>query len=182
MTNAANKLVCFGMSLLLCASIFSVPAKADRRSDPLNQLEIDQLRDTAQEPELRLKLYIKFARTRLDAIEQTRSDPKVTDKAQQTHDRLQDFLDVFDELNDNVDTFADRREDLRKALKVVIEGDNEFQSKLRALKDAAEATPAETKAYDFLLTNAIETVDSSIEDHRQLLDTQEEAAKHKKKR
>jgi hypothetical protein len=180
MTNAANKLVCFGMSLLLCASIFSVPAKADRRSDPLNQLEIDQLRDTAQEPELRLKLYIKFARTRLDAIEQTRSDPKVTDKAQQTHDHLQDFLDVYDELNDNVDTFADRKSDLRKTLKFVIDADTEFQAKLRALKGSATAIPAETQKYDFLLNNALDTVDASSQDHRRLLAEQDEAAKHKR--
>jgi predicted nucleic acid-binding Zn-ribbon protein len=162
--------------------LFAISAPAEKRRDALNQLEIDQLRDTAQEPLERLKLYLDFARARLQALDKARSDPKVTDRGQETHDHLQDFLDVFDELNDNVDTFADRKEDLRGALKVVIDGDSEFQSKLRALKDAAEATPAEIKAYDFLLTNAIETVDSSIEDHRQLLEEQEEAAKHKKKK
>ncbi|HEX4484764.1 MAG TPA: hypothetical protein VH088_00760, partial [Terriglobales bacterium] len=161
--------------LLVC----SVNAVAEKRRDPLNQIEIDQLRDAAQEPLDRLKLYVEFGRARLLALDKARSDPKATDHGGETHDRLQDFLDVYDELNDNVDTFADRKEDLRKALKVVIEGDSEFQSKLRALKDAAGTTPDETKAYDFLLTNAIETVDSSIEDHRQLLESQEEAFKHK---
>jgi hypothetical protein len=160
----------------------TVCASAEKRRDPLNQIEINQLRDTAQEPLDRLKLYVEFGRARLLALDKARSDPKVTDRGAETHDLLQDFLDVFDELNDNVDTFADRKEDLRKALKVVIEGDSEFQSKLRALKDAAGTTPEETKLYDFLLTNAIETVDSSIEDHRQLLESQEEAFKHKKKK
>jgi septal ring factor EnvC (AmiA/AmiB activator) len=180
MRSAACRFVSVGMVLLLSGSIFNVPVQADRRRDPLNQLEIDQLRDTAQEPELRLRLYIKFARTRLDAIEQARSDPKVTDKAQQTHDRLQDFLDVYDELNDNVDTYADRKSDLRKALKIVIDADTEFQAKLRALKGSATATPAETQEYDFLLNNALDTVDSSAQDHRQLLAEQDEAAKHKR--
>jgi len=167
--------LCFGLALLLCFS-----AWANRRRDPLNQLEIDQLRDAAQEPDQRLKLYIKFARSRLDAIEQVRSDPKVTDRAQQTHDRLQDFLDVYDELNDNVDTFADRKSDLRKALKAVIDADTEFQARLRALKSSATAVPAETQKYDFLLNNALDTVDASAQDHRQLLAEQEQAAKHKK--
>jgi septal ring factor EnvC (AmiA/AmiB activator) len=175
MKNIAGKFMCLGLVLLVCGS-----AWADRRHDPLNQLEVDQLRDTAQEPDLRLKLYVKFARTRLDAIEQLRSDPKVTDRAQQTHDRLQDFLDVYDELNDNVDTFADRRSDLRKALKAVIDADTEFQAKLRALKTSATALPAETTKYDFLLKNALDTVDASAQDHRQLLAEQDEAAKHKK--
>src|SRR5205809_390923 len=78
-------------SLLLPALIS--PAWSQRRRDPLTRLEVDQLRDTAWEPELRLKLYIKFARARLAAVEQVRSDPKVTDRAQATHDKLQDFLD-----------------------------------------------------------------------------------------
>jgi hypothetical protein len=166
----------------IASLLFAIPATAQKHPDPLNQLEIDQLRDTAQDPLERLKLYVGFARARLQALDQARSDPKVADRGAETHDRLQDFLDIFDELNDNVDTFADRKEDLRKALKVVIEGDSEFQSKLRALKDAAGVRPAELKAYGFLLTNAIETVDSSIEDHRQLLDAQVEAAKQKKKK
>lgn len=162
--------------------LFVITATAQKHPDPLKQLEIDKLRDTAQDPLERLKLYVEFARARLQALDQARSNPKVTDRGVETHDRLQDFLDIFDELNDNVDTFADRKEDLRKALKVVIEGDSEFQSKLRALKDAAGVSPAELKSYGFLLTNAIETVDSSIEDHRQLLDAQIEAAKQKKKK
>ena len=162
--------------------LFVITATAQKHPDPLNQLEIDKLRDTAQDPLERLKLYVEFARARLQALDQARSNPKATDRGVETHDRLQDFLDIFDELNDNVDTFADRKEDLRKALKIVIEGDSEFQSKLRALKDAAGVSPAELKSYGFLLTNAIETVDSSIEDHRQLLDAQIEAAKQKKKK
>ena len=162
--------------------LFVITATAQKHRDPLNQLEIDRLRDTALDPLERIKLYVEFARARLQALDQARSDPKVTDRGVETHDRLQDFLDIFDELNDNVDTFADRKEDLRKALKVVIEGDSEFQSKLRALKDAAGVSPAELKSYGFLLTNAIETVDSSIEDHRQLLDAQMEVAMQKKKK
>jgi hypothetical protein len=170
------------MTVIAWLLLLTVPTFAQKHHDPLNQLEIDQLRDTAQEPVERLKLYVEFVRARLQALDKARSDPKVSDRGQETHDRLQQFLDVFDELNDNIDTFADRKEDLRKALKAVIEGDSEFQAKLRALKDAAGTTPQETKAYDFLLTNAIQTVDSSIADHRQLLEEQEETAKHKKKK
>ena len=175
MKNPAVRLVCLGFALL-----WGSAAGADRHRDPLTQPEVDQLRDTAQEPAMRLKLYIKFARARLEAIEQVRSDPKVTDRARETHDRLQDFLDVYDELNDNVDTYADRKADLRKALKSVIDADTEFQAKLQALKSSASAIPAETQQYTFLLNNAVETVEASAQDHRQLLAEQEEAAKHKK--
>lgn len=155
-------------------------ARAERKRDPLTAPEIDQLRDTALEPDLRLKLYVMFARARLVSLEQARSDPKTTDRGLETHDRLQDFLDVYDELNENIDTYVDRKSDLRKVLKTVIEADTEFQAKLRALHDSANTAKDEAKQYEFLLSNALETVDASAQDHRQLLSEQEEAFKHKK--
>ncbi len=153
---------------------------AQRRRDPLTGTEIDQVRDTSWEPKLRLPLYVEFARTRLVKLEQVRSDPKVKDRAKQTHDLLDDFQLLYDELNDNIDTYVDRRDDIRKPLKTVIEADTEFQAKLRALKDAANVPPKEADQYEFVLTNAIETVDSATEDHRKLLADQEDQAKHKK--
>ena len=170
--------------ILLCLVpllLLSAVAAAQRRRDPLTPVEIDQLRDTAQEGDERLKLYVTFARARLDMLAKARSDPKVTDRGEETRNRLQDFLDIYDELNDNIDTFVDRKADIRKALKAIIEADTEFQSKLRALKDAASVDQNELKKYEFLLTNTLETVDASVADHRQLLTEQEEAAKRKKK-
>lgn len=156
-------------------------AQAQSRHDVLTQPEIAQLRETAQDPLERLKLYIKFARARLASLEQAHADPKLADRAQQIHDRLQEFLSVYDELNDNVDTFADRKADMRKPLKHVIEADTEFQAKLRAFRDSGAAKEAEVGQYEFLLTNTIETVDTSAKDHRDLLKEQEEASKQKKK-
>ena len=168
---------------LIVAVVFLIAASAaaDRRRDPLTSAEVDQLRDTATEPELRLKLYVKFARARLASLEEKRNEAKVTDRGRQTHDGLEDFLAVYDELNDNIDMYVDRKEDIRKPLKAVMEADTEFQAKLRALNSAAGATPQEKNEYQFVLTNAIETLDSSADDHRKLMVEQEEAAKHKKK-
>jgi hypothetical protein len=78
--------------------------------------------------------------------------------------------------------YVDRKEDFRAALKVVIDADTEFQSKLLALRDAAGVTPGETKQYEFVLTTALETLDNSVESHRQVLIDLEEAAKKKKKK
>ena len=164
----------------VCLFAVAVSAGAQRRRDPLTQPEIDQVRDASWEPQQRLVLYVKFARDRLVKLEQMRADPKVKDRGQKTHDMVDDFLLIYDELNDNIDTYNDRRDDIRKPLKAVIDGDTEFQAKLRALKDAADIPPEEAKRYEFVLTNAIDTLDTSAEDHRKLLADQEEAAKHKK--
>ncbi len=162
-------------------ALLNSPAWAQRQRDSLTNPEVDQLRDTALEPDLRVKLYVKFARARLASLEPAQSDSKTTDRGKETHDRLQEFLDVYDEMNENIDTYVDRKSDLRKALKAVIEADTEFQAKLRALKDAANTAKEEAKQYEFLLSTALETLDSSAQEHRQLLTEQEEAAKQKKK-
>ena len=167
--------------LPLVAAIWS-PLSAQRRRDPLNPLEIDQLRDAMLDPDERLKLYVKFSRDRMTKLEQMRSDPKTTDRARQTHDMLEDFLGVYDELNDNIDMYVGRKDDIRKPLKVIIEADTEFQSKLRALKNAANSNATEASQYEFLLTDALDTVDSSADDHRKTLAEVGEYMKRRKKK
>jgi hypothetical protein len=175
--NAATFRTCagFGLFMLIAAS-----GSAQRHRDPFTPAEIDQIRDASWEPQKRLTLYVQFSRDRLAALEQMRNDPKTKNRAQQTHDRLDDFLLIYDELNDNIDTYIDRRNDIRKPLKVIIDADTEFQAKLRALKDAANVPPEEAKQYEFVLTNALDTVDTSAEEHRTRLTEQQETAKHKK--
>jgi len=164
------------LSLLLCAS----SALGQKHRDPLTQPEMDQIRDASWEPQQRLALYVQFVRARLAKLEEVRSDPKVTDRPHQTHDLLDAFQRLYDELNDNIDTYVDRKDDIRKPLKLIIAADTEFQAKLRALKDEAGVKPAEYREYEFVLTNAIDTVDTSADDHHKILQDQEDAAKHKK--
>ncbi len=182
--------VALGVAMLLALPIFFFSAGAplisplwaqERRHDPLNPLEIDQLRDAMMEPEARLKLYVQFSRDRMTKLEQMRSDSKTKDRARQTHDMLEDFLAVYDELNDNIDMYVGRKDDIRKPLKAVIEADTEFQAKLRALKNSSDTNAAELSQYEFLLTDALDTVDSSADDHRKTVVEVEEYMKKKKK-
>jgi hypothetical protein len=168
------------LALLFCL-MNPLPGAAQQKRDPLNPLEIDQLRDAMLDPVQRLKLYVQFSRERIVKLEQMRSDPKTKDRAQQTHDMLADFLAIYEELDDNVDMYVGRKDDIRKPLKEVIEADTEFQSKLRALKDAANASPEEAKRYEFVLADALDTVDSSADDHRKTVAEVEEYMKKKTK-
>ena len=173
----ATRVRCAFCTILLLAAC---AVQAQRHREPLTQPEIDQIRDASWEPRQRLTLYVQFARARLVKLEQMRNDPKTVDRPRQTHDLLDDFQLLYDELNDNIDTYVDRKDDIRKPLKLIIEADTEFQAKLRALKDAADIPAAESQKYEFVLTNVLETVDSSSEDHRKLLADQEDAARHRK--
>src|SRR6202165_3127869 len=137
-----------GWSLML---IIAAVAAGERRRDPLTQAEIDQVRDASWEPLQRLGLYMKFARSRLVGLEEMRNDPKTKNRAAQTHDKLDDFLLIYDEINDTGDTYLNRKDDIRKPLKLIIEADTEFQAKLRALKEAADIPADEGKTYEVIL-------------------------------
>ncbi len=169
--------LCFGTALLL---VGSTVMQAQRHREPLTQPEIDQIRDASWEPKQRLALYVQFTRARLVKLEEMRNDPKVKDRPRRTHDMLDDFLLLYDELNDNIDTYVDRKDDIRKPLKMIIDADTEFQAKLRGLKEAADVSAEELQQYQFVLTDILDTVDTSLQDHRKLLTDQEDAAKHKK--
>ncbi len=167
-------------ALILLLMVLTICAQ--QRRDPLNPPEVDQLRDAMLDPDTRLKLYVKFARDRMNKLEQMRADPKTVNRPKQTHDLLEDFLAVYDELNDNVDMYTGRKDDIRKPLKTIIEADTEFQAKLRAIKDSAHLDAGESQQYEFLLSNAIDTVDSSADDHRKSVAEVEEYVKHKKQK
>lgn len=167
-----------GFSLVLTS--VTIAAGQVHHRDPLTNAEVEKIRDTAQIPDERLKLYVGFARTRLDKVQQIHADTKAADRAAQTRDAVQEFLDLYDELNTNVDTYADRGSDLRKALKPVIEADTEFGAKLRAFKSAL-GNSREARDDDFLMDAALEAVDSAAKDHRDLLAEQEVTFKNKKK-
>lgn len=142
--------------------------------EPLDETEIDKLREVAQEPDKRLKLLVEFARARLTAIDQLRSDPhSAAGRGPRVHDLLEDFTKLVDEIGDNLDDYAAHKYDLRKALKTVIDGDTEFQLKLRTLKEQGAGAGAkagtETGDYSFVLQNATEAVNLSLEDSRKLL-------------
>lgn len=168
---------------LVCLLLVSMTAFAQRqRRDPLTDLEIDKVRDSALDPDVRLKLYVEFARARLDKLEKARADAKGTDRDNQIKDSLQDFIDIYDELDDNVDTFADRDDDIRKPLKPVIEADTEFGAKLRAFKASLANSREDATKFDFLAGSALQAVDDAAKDHRDLLAEQEEKFKNKKEK
>jgi hypothetical protein len=153
--------------------------QGQRRHDPLNSAEIEQLRETALEPEKRLKLYVDFVRLRLATAEQVHADPKENpDRPRQVHDALQDFATLYDELDDNVSTYADRHDDIRKVLRHVLEAESEFRGRLVSLKNTF--SPEEAEACEFLIASTQDSIATAIPDHRKLLEEQEALAKKKK--
>lgn len=142
-----------------------------QRHDALNEKEADQLRETAQEPNKRLHLLVTFAKARMEAIDHLRSDQNMaTAQADQVSTLLGDVASIMDEIDDNLEDYDKKGEDIRKALREVIETDTDFQLKLRAIKDTAPE--AVKKQYSFGVENALESVNSSADSARAMLDDQ----------
>ena len=153
---------------LAVGALLVLPCTAQRRHDPLNNKEIDELREASQDPPQRIKLLLKFARARMAVIEQMNANPKLAeadrDKLAQAVD---DFTDLVDELDDNLSNYDKLSKDLRKPLQEVIAADTEFQMKLKAMKDSL-GNQAKTE-YGLALEAAIDSVNSSADSSRTLL-------------
>ena len=159
-----------------------LPAFASKR-DPLTDKEIDEMREIAQDGPKRLQLLLTFARTRLVAVYQIHGDPKMVEgRGQRTHDMLEDFASIVNELDRNIDQYANQKQDIRKQLKDVIEADAQFQMQLRALKEE-ETKPEwqkEAEDYKFVLDDALDALQDNATNARETLDEQNQLAKDKK--
>jgi hypothetical protein len=158
--------------LAILLLLLSMVASA-RKRDPLTEAEEDQIRDVAQEPYKRLKLYIKFTDARLEAIDQLRADPKQADgRGRRIHDLLEDFTALLDEINSNLDAYEGRpmtkddRKDFHKGLKEVITACDGWDVRLKALKSAGETDPQtikESQDYKFVLQDAEDSLKSAAD-------------------
>ncbi len=153
--------------------------------DPLTPNEVQDLREARQDPEGRLKLYVKYAHLRMDSIDRLRNDPRqATTRGPQLHDLLEDLGKIVEEMDDNVEMYAKDKFDIRKPLKEVVAADTEFQQKLTSMRDLAktDATAGEElrKHYQFVLDDTIEAVNACLDGAKETLTEQEALAKDKK--
>jgi len=168
---------------LIFAFLFSVPTWAQKR-DALTDAESDQLREVAQEPLKRFKLLIKFATERLDTVDRIKDEPKTADRGKKMHDALEDFRQIVDEMDDNIDDYSDKQADLRKPLNEIIAAETSFEARMKAIKEWSE-DPKHTidyKSYSFVLTDAIESVSLSLGDAKKTLEDQNIAFANAKKK
>lgn len=173
--------------LIAVLLVLAAGTSAQRGRDPLTSPETDALREAKQDPPQRLKLYVKYARARVDTLEHLLSDPRfAADRGPQVHDLLEDIGRIVEEMDDNVDMYSDGKWDIRKPLKDVVQADTEFQLKLRQIKESATTNAAAgeelKKYYQFVLDDTLEAVNASLDSARKTLDEQEELAKKKQLR
>jgi chemotaxis protein histidine kinase CheA len=140
---------------ILMLALLAAPAAAQR--DFLTADEVDQLREL-QEPGERLQLYLRFARQRMDLLEQTFKQDRAGRSA-----LIHDMLEQYTQIIEAIDTVADdalRRGKALESLAGVAKAEREMLAKLEQWMAAA---PRDLERYKFALEQAIETTRDSAD-------------------
>jgi hypothetical protein len=141
---------------LLVILLLALPAFAQK--DFLTDTEIDKVRE-AQEPAERLKLYLSFAKQRLDQLQSITAKDR-PGRSGEVRQLLEDYSSIIDAI-DTVSTDAlGRKADMTAGPALITDGEKKFLAQLQKLQDTA---PRDLDMYEFTLKEAIATTSDSID-------------------
>ena len=156
--------------MLRCVSLAFVlialtPLMHAQHSDTsLSEGEIEQLREAAYFPADRVGVFMKLLDERNKAIQDLFAHPRKPGREQDTHDLLEQFTAIADELNDNLDDYDTSHRDIRKVLPKLIDATERWSSNLKQ--------PPENQAYDLARKLALEAIRDIREEATHLVEDQ----------
>jgi hypothetical protein len=138
-------------------ALLVLPAAAQQR-DFLTPAEADQLREV-QEPNERLKLYSKWALLRLDQVESMIASNK-PGRATFIHDLLEDYGRIVEAMDAVADDALRRKLSLDVGIAALTVSEKDMMARLQKIRDSK---PKDLARYEFVLTDAIESTQDSLE-------------------
>ena len=164
------------IAILILMALCSILPGAAQQRDFLSNDEIDQLRLT-QDPNDRLKLYDHFARQRIDQVRKLMENEK-PGRSALIHDLLEDYTKIVEAMDSVADDALAHKKTIEAGIAVVAVSEREILVQLNKINDAK---PKDFARYDFVLREAIETTQDSLEVNEQDLGQRASAVAAKEK-
>jgi hypothetical protein len=152
--------ICFALILFA----FHPPLHAQASENALSDAEVEQVRESAYFPGDRVLVFVKFLDTRAAAIQELYAHPRRPGREQDTHDLLEQFTSIADELEDNLDDYSTRHSDVRKSLPKLLTALDRWTSELKS--------PPDNEAYNVSRKLALEAVSDLRENTTEMIASQ----------
>jgi hypothetical protein len=151
-------------ALILLTLALSAPLYAQRPEASLTEGEIEQIRESAYVANDRVLVFVKLIDARVKTLQDLYAKPRRPGREQDTHDLLEQFTALADELNDNLDDYGPRHRDIRKALPKLVEATERWATAIK--------TPPDNESYNVQRKLALETIHDLRDEATQMIDEQ----------
>ena len=152
------------LTLALALTSLLLPLHAQQDGSALSEGEVEQLRDSAYYPNDRVLVFIKLLDSRVKRIQDKNTGPRHPGREQDTHDLLEQFTSIADELDDNLDDYGPHHRDVRKSLPKLIEATERWATAIKS--------PPENEAYNVSRKLALEAIRDIRESATELIEDQ----------
>ena len=143
--------------IAICGLLIAAAAPVPAQHEFLAPDEIERIRE-AQEPNLRLKTYLGFARQRMDQLSQ-----QVAKDKKGRSILIRDLLDQYTQIIDAIDTVSDdalkRKVDIAEGADAVNSSERGFLGTLRKIQNSR---PGDLDMYEIVLREAIAITEDSM--------------------